>query len=187
MSEKWSERDLREQKIETLKGRLLGEVGEALEWRLLELRSLPEESIKSNRGLVREILDEAHDLYALEDYLKKDSLFMGFHNVYLEQDVAFFKVHGETLDWMLQNEDLLPHIMFTIRRTGLVAEQVLCEEFFEREVFSVMERVLFEKKQQEKESGRGEIVEDVLVAASERSKAAQIAGDNKNKDDFVFE
>ena len=150
MSEKWSERHLRAEKVQTLKERLLEEISDK---KFAILTAFDITRCKSScSDDVKEYVEALHNLYVVEDYLKDKGTFMGFHAIDRKEDVVVYKLNGNTLDWMLQNNHLLTDIMASIYHCGGCSEVVLSDRFFEFEVFGVIDRCLWDERQKDNAS-----------------------------------
>lgn len=138
MSEKLSERPIRQEKVGHLKARLIEQINELLRD---DIEALGRDRLGVDDSFARTVIDEAHTLYVLRDYLNVDSVFMRAHAIYESQDEIVYRINENTIDWMLREDNLLNSILFHIERCGKCAEVVLNEEFFEYTVFGIMDRV----------------------------------------------
>lgn len=148
MPEKFSDRPIRQEKVNRLKERLTAEINELLR---KDIEALRRDSLLENDPFVRSFIDEAHSLYVLRDYLRDDFALMRTHAICEHQNTIVYRVSDTTIEWMLQEESLLNSILFRIMQYGGCVETVLSEEFFEYDVFGVMDRVVWDKSKKKEQ------------------------------------
>lgn len=182
MSEKWSERHLRDQKVDALKKRMCKEIHERILGRLDAFCEFYPKMKDS--GTARQFMDEMHNLYVMEDFFRDKETLHKVNWLEGELDLVSYVVDCDTLDWMLQNKNLLLTILFYVENTGLYAEEVLSDKFLNLEVFSVIDRALWSQRT---EAGQEKTVSELIGAAAERSEATQDTGANRSKDACVME
>lgn len=149
MIEKISETHIRQEKVNQLKAKLIKQIPTEVNRNLLALTKIF--SGTKDQDEIRYLVNETHALYVLETFLRHEGTFMHYHDVRKDLDMIVYKVSVNAIDWMLQNENLLSDVLFHIEDNGGCAEALLCDEFFERKVFSAIEMALWDKK---KEKGK---------------------------------
>lgn len=146
MSEKLSEMPIRQEKVNQLKTKLLGEVSEELNH---YFEMLHENKYDVGDKHAKKIITRMHNLYELQTFLNWDGAFMYTHNVYENLDEIVYELSSNTLDWMLQEEFLLSHILFRIEDSKAPVEAVLSDTFFQYEVFGVFDKIEWDKKKEQ--------------------------------------
>lgn len=170
MSEKLSEMPIRQEKVNQLKTKLLGEVSEELNH---YFEMLHENKFVAGDEHAEKIITRMHNLYELQAFLNWEEGFMCAHNVYPEVDVIVYKLDSNTIDWMLQEEHLLNHILFYIEHSRQPAELVLSDRFFQYDVFSTFDKIAWDKKKEQS-------VEERIVNATQTCEDVNKDVANKN-------
>lgn len=143
MYEKLSEKSIRQEKVQKLKSQLMAQILNQLN---LHAETLRTEPFEASSLFFRDEINEIHALFALKDYLSDNDTFMHVLSIYTDKDVIVYEMSIETLDWMLQEESLLSSILFHIKKTGWDAPHLLCDKFFEYEVFGIMDRIAWDNR-----------------------------------------
>ncbi|MEE1504301.1 MAG: hypothetical protein UGF89_08690 [Acutalibacteraceae bacterium] len=144
-TEKLSEQNIRKEKIEKLKEKLNKQITEKTDRILVKFRTA---QYKAGDEKVRVLSTKLHNLFILQDYLGWDDTFNHAAGVCVEKDRVVYQLDIDTIDWMLNEEFLLNNILRAIERTGECAEIVLSDTFFQYEVCSVLDKVIWQNKQE---------------------------------------
>lgn len=167
MSEKLSEKHLRAQKVAALKERLIDDINNAI---FINVQNMELEHLHTSCSeSVMPYVEVLHKLGVLKNRLEHDDgLFMRYSYSDEQQDLIDYEVSEETLDWMVQNESLLSDILYHVERSRHPIENVLCDKFFDSQVFGFWEKMSW-RNQKEKEAENGDTVEYIISDATARA------------------
>lgn len=143
MTEKISEQALRKNKITQLKEKLNKQIEEKINHILTKFHAT---QFKAGDEEVKALSTRLHNLFVLQEYLGFEDTFNHSAAVCVEKDRVTYQLDIDTIDWMLSEEFLLNNILRTIEMSGECAEIVLSDSFFQHDVCSVLDKVIWQNK-----------------------------------------
>lgn len=151
MSEKISERPIREEKVKRLKEKILKEINKELD--------LFKNDLKYDMTNGIEYVDEfeytishMHYLFKLRDYINQDYVFMTVINQYDNLDYVVYNVPIMDIEiWLQDDFNFTRNFLSDVDYNKYVVEIILNEQYFGFEFTSVIDKIAYEDKL-EKES-----------------------------------
>lgn len=133
MTEKLSEKPLRQKKVDELKKDWIKQIDKEL---VRQLSLFCKSFLEQNDAVkVKPNFDDVHALYVLKEYLQSEYSFMQYCNVYEDRDEIVYVISCETIDFFVKSENLLPQVLKHIRQKSYAIENYLCDKFFKRNFF----------------------------------------------------
>ena len=143
MSSKYSERHIRQAKIDEFRKQLLEQIHWELEGKF-EILSDIYCRVK-DLDKMRVYISDIADLYILENTIKRENFLMEVYKIDESIDYIVYAVTDEALDFIVQHDDILYKILSTMEVSCLILDNELDDSYFESEVYTIVDRIIWEE------------------------------------------
>ena len=146
--EKISEKHLREEKVKKVKEKILAEIEEWLDdaKQLIKLFLENNDEEEFNFWIAR-----TFNLARLKEYIQMENCFLGYHAMYNDADTIVYTIPDKNLDiWLQDDYNFTSSFLHRADHTDVF--DLLNDKYFAYNHTSIIEEIVYDKKQQEKEN-----------------------------------
>lgn len=144
MYEKISDEEIRREKVNKLKEKILFEIG-------IKLSHI-------KKGIVKHTDDNYFDFYIktgyvllkLKEYIENENSFMSYVAKYSDENIIIYTIPDKNLDvWMQKDYFFVQRFLFKVEESDYIIDSMLADKYFGSDFTNICDLILYENKKQE--------------------------------------